>query len=118
MKRPRAFTSKVVITAAILLLARLTDNNSMMIKFVWRSAIAIAILTNALALAQSPTPSPTKSPPTASPSPSLDDLINSLGQADLQAALSLIKSNFTNPDTINKTELNRAPLQGLLLRQP
>jgi Peptidase family S41 len=114
MKRLRAFTSKVVITAAILLSARLTDNNSMMIKFVWRSAIAIVILTNALALAQSPTPSPT----TAPPSPTLDDVINSLGQADLQAALSLIKSNFTNPDAINETELNRATLQGLLIRQP
>lgn len=45
-------------------------------------------------------------------------MINSLGQADLQAAVSLLKSNFTNPDAITETELNRATLTGLLIRMP
>ncbi len=35
---------------------------------------------------------------------------------DLQAAIALLKSNFTNPDLITETELNRATLEGLLLR--
>jgi hypothetical protein len=77
--------------------------------------------------AQSPTPSasPKASPsalpktaPGASPSPTLssEELINSLGQADVQAAISLLKSNFTKPEAINETELNRATLQGLMAR--
>ena len=45
-------------------------------------------------------------------------MINSLGEADLHAAVSLLKSNFTNPDAITDTELNRATLTGLLVRMP
>jgi len=41
-----------------------------------------------------------------------------LGEGDLQAAISLLKSNFTNPDAITDTELNRAMLAGLLVRMP
>jgi hypothetical protein len=76
--------------------------------------------------AQSPSPASTPSatakpsPPAPAPSPSgspqTEDLINSLGPADVQAAISLLKANFTKPDTINETELNRATLQGLLVR--
>jgi hypothetical protein len=68
----------------------------------------------------SPTPSATKPPAKATPSPSpvptTEDLINSLNPADLQAAITLLKSNFTNPDLITETELNRATLEGLLTR--
>ena len=79
--------------------------------------------------AQSLAPSPPGNSPTASkssaissPSPSATptatDLINSLGPADLQAAITLLKSNFTNPDAITETELNRATVQGLMTRLP
>jgi Peptidase family S41 len=67
-----------------------------------------------------PSPSAKPSAPASVPSPSVspkaEDLINSLGPADVQAAISLLKANFTKPDAINDTELNRATLQGLLLR--
>jgi Peptidase family S41 len=81
--------------------------------------------------AQSPAPSPPVSPspaatattkpakPTPTPvTPSTHDLVSSLGEADLQAAITLFKNNFTNPDAINETELNRATLEGLILRHP
>ena len=85
--------------------------------------------------AQSPAPTPTalappgrapqtqsKSPvvPAASPlaTPTTEDLINSLGPADLQAVITLLKSNFTEPDAITDTELNRATVEGLMVRLP
>jgi hypothetical protein len=54
--------------------------------------------------------------PSASGAPTAEDLINSLGQADLQAIITLLKSNFTNPDAITDTELGRATVQGLIAR--
>ena len=81
-------------------------------------------------LAQSSTPAPavpqtaSKSPALPSPSqspsakPTTEQLVNSLSPADLQAAISLLKSNFTNPDAITDTELNRATIQGLMVRLP
>ncbi|MFN2542349.1 MAG: S41 family peptidase [Chthoniobacterales bacterium] len=63
----------------------------------------------------SPTPTPT---PTPVPVPATAQLLDSLGQADLQAAIALLKTNFANPDAISETELNRATLTGLLLRMP
>jgi C-terminal processing protease CtpA/Prc len=45
-------------------------------------------------------------------------LINSLGPADLQSVITLLKSNFTDPDAITDTELNRATVEGLLVRLP
>ena len=96
-------------------------------------SVAISILAANLA-AQSPAPTappppggrapqvPSKSPalPAASPSvtPTTQDLVNSLGQADLQAVITLLKSNFTDPDAITDTELNRATVEGLLVRLP
>ena len=84
--------------------------------------------------AQSPTPTvpspaapgalrtPSKSPATSSPSPSAtpstQQLVDSLGLTDLQAVLALLKSNFTNPDAITETELNRATVEGLMVRLP
>src|SRR5437867_7789420 len=68
--------------------------------------------------AQSPAPissSPvvTRAWPSPSPSatPTTEDLINSLGQVDLQAVITLLKSNFTNPDAITDAELTRATVQ-------
>src|SRR3989475_5357901 len=81
-------------------------------------------------LAQSSTPAPSV-PQTASKSPALpspsqspsaklttEQLVNSLSSADLQAVITLLKSNFTNPDAITDTELNRATIQGLMVRLP
>jgi len=48
--------------------------------------------------------------------PTTDDLINSLNQADLQAAMTQLKNNFTNPAALTETELNRATLAGLVSR--
>jgi Peptidase family S41 len=84
--------------------------------------------------AQSPTPTvpppaapgalrtPSKSPAISSPSPSAapsaQQLVDSLGLTDLQAVIALLKSNFTNPDAITETELNRATVAGLMARLP
>src|SRR6202011_3678846 len=87
--------------------------------------IGLSVLTVTNAHAQSPIPSgaPTatatasaspKSSPT--PTPTMEELINSLNAADLQAAITLLKNNFTNPDAINETQLNRAMLEGLMVR--
>jgi hypothetical protein len=69
---------------------------------------------------RSPVAAVAKSYPTPSPSttPTTEQIINSLGQADLQAALSLLKTNFTNPEAITDTELSRATLTGMLVRMP
>ena len=101
-----------------------------MFRFVCRTATVISISLTAHVFAQSPTPSPTPSPSitpapskSATPSPSLsgtptkEQLIDALSAADLQAAITLLKNNFTSPDVINETELNRATLEGLLVRQ-
>jgi len=96
-----------------------------MLRFIWPALIGVSLMTNAPA--QSPTaapsvsgaPTPGKSAtPTASPSasPTTEQLVNSLGPADLQAVITLLKSNFTNPDAITDTELNRATVQGLTIR--
>ena len=66
--------------------------------------------------------SPSKSPgmPAAWPSiaPTTEDVVNSLGPADLQAVITLLKSNFVNPDAITDTELSRATVEGLTARLP
>ena len=98
----------------------------------WLTIFMISILA-ANVLAQSPTPTspaptssgrlplnPLKSRALPSPSPSAtpttQELVNSLGPADLQAVIMLLKSNFTNPDAITDTELNRATVEGLVVR--
>ena len=83
-------------------------------------AMSMAVFT---AAAQSVTPSPTKAPsatpsPSATPMPSPQQLIDSLGAADIQAAIASIKTNFTEPAALGDDELNRALLHGLLVRYP
>lgn len=83
------------------------------------------------ASAESPSPSVSSTPPPASisssPKPALpnptpsrpprgEELVDSLSAADIQAALGLLKKNFTNPEAVDDTQLNRATLQGLLVR--
>jgi hypothetical protein len=58
-------------------------------------------------------------PPAGLPSTATkDDLVNSLGPADLQAFMTLLKNNFTDPEAISDTELNRATVQGVIVRLP
>jgi C-terminal processing protease CtpA/Prc len=45
-------------------------------------------------------------------------LVDSLGPGDLQAVITLLKSNFTNSDAITDTELSRATVEGLMVRVP
>src|SRR5262245_15256617 len=58
--------------------------------------------------------------PTPSPSatPTIEELVDSLGPVDLQAFMTLLKANFTDPDAITDTELSRAAVEGLLVRLP
>src|SRR4029079_3631566 len=76
--------------------------------------------------AQSPAPtSPAQAGPkmaaqlTPSPSatPTIEEWFASLGPADLQAFMTLLKANFTDPDAITDTELSRATVEGLLVRR-
>jgi Peptidase family S41 len=98
------------------------------------TTLVIAMLgANLLAQSLTPTsPAPTQpvrpppiaaSPPAASlPSPgkkpTTKELVDSLGLADLQAVITLLKSNFANLDAITDTELNRATVEGLIARLP
>src|ERR1700757_4564867 len=66
--------------------------------------------------AQSRSPAVSAASPSAMPT--TEALVNSLGPADLQAVMTLLKSNFTDPDAITDTELNRATVEGLLVRLP
>jgi hypothetical protein len=75
---------------------------------VWIS-LAVGVFAQTPALPKAAVPSPT-------PSPTTEQLINSLAPADIQAAIALFKSNFTNQNAITETEFNRASLQGLLVR--
>src|SRR5919198_2600652 len=77
--------------------------------------------------AQSPAPtsaaqagpkSPAQATPSPSATPTVEELVNSLGPADLQAFITLLKSNFTDQNAIADTELNRATVEGLLVRPP
>src|SRR3982751_246682 len=94
-----------------------------------RAAVtAISLLFAVNIFGQSPEPSsvpstkspaaPVKSAATPSPTPGTEQIIDSLGDGDLQAAIALLKTNFTNRDAITDTELNRAMLAGLLARMP
>src|SRR5437870_7867034 len=65
---------------------------------------------------QSKSPAPSAASPSATPTTEV--LVNSLGPADLQAVITLLKSNFTNSDAITDIELNRATVEGLLVRLP
>src|SRR5919109_3028899 len=90
-------------------------------------AILLVCVLGANLAAQLPAPTPagqtgTKSAaqPTPSPlaTPTAEQLVHSLSPADLHAFLTLLKSNFTDPDAITDTELNRATVEGLLARLP
>src|SRR5262249_46186056 len=60
-------------------------------------------------------PQPTPSP---SATPTVEQLVDSLGPADLQAFITLLKSNFTDQDAITAGWWNRVTVQGFLGRLP
>lgn len=74
--------------------------------------LTFACVTESL-LAQSPTPSPAVSPTAP---PTTRALIDSMSSSELQQAVQLIKSNYVNPEALNETELDRATLEGVLVR--
>ena len=78
------------------------------------------LLLEATHAAVSPTPAPAASispnPATPSPSPTPATLIDSLQPADLEQVISILKNKFINPAALNEVELNRATLQGLMMR--
>jgi len=95
------------------------------------SSVLIGFFLTVSALAQTPRPAPVsasrpnapatpsaRSSPPPSGGPTTEQLVNSLSPADLQAVISLLKSNFTNPDALTDTELNRATVEGLMARMP
>src|SRR5712691_2543799 len=90
------------------------------------ATFVIAVLAANLA-AQSPAPtsapqtgpkSPAQPTPSPSATPTVEELVDSLGPADVQTFITLLKANFTNPDAITDTELSRATVEGLLVRLP
>src|SRR4030095_3837485 len=100
-----------------------------MIQFTSSVLIGLFLAINALAQTPPPTVVPSGRPaaaakpsalaaPSPSGSPTTEDLVNSLGPPDLQAVITLLKSNFTNPDAITDIELNRATVEGLIMRLP
>jgi Peptidase family S41 len=90
-----------------------------------QAAVAAPIFTVAILLAQlqpslfAAAPSPGKPAATPAPSatPTTGQVIDSLSSADIQAAITLLKNNYTNPGAMTDIELNRALLEGLLIRQ-
>ena len=100
-----------------------------MSQFTSLSLISFCLAINALAQTPPPTVVPPGKPaasarpsalasPSPSGSPTTEDLVNSLSPPDLQAVITLLKGNFTNPDEITDTELNRATVEGLIMRLP
>ena len=100
-----------------------------MSQFTSLSFISFCLAINALAQTPPPTvvlpnrPAASARPsalatPSPSGSPTTEDLVNSLGPPDLQAVITLLKSNFTNPEAITDTEVNRATVDGLIMRLP
>jgi hypothetical protein len=92
--------------------------------------LAVPVLTLASILAQphaasfAAPPSPGGPPtpgktavPAPSATPTVRQMIDSLSPADINAAMTLLKSDYTNPNAITETEVNRAMLEGLLIRQ-
>src|SRR5262245_37449131 len=68
--------------------------------------------------AQTGPKSPAQPTPSPSATPTVEELVDSLGPADLQAFITLLKAKFTDPDSITDTELSRATVEGLLVRLP
>ena len=69
--------------------------------------------------AAQPAPKP---PALAGPSPqaapTVEELVDSLGPGDLQAFITLLKTHFADQDKITDVQLNRATVEGLLVRLP
>src|ERR1043166_5228372 len=132
MKQLHALSSKVAVIGGIL--PKRAHPNKFMLVTMSRLILPVLVILGAAAgvntWAQSPSPSATTAPvksataakPASTPSPeparSADagDLLDSLTPADVQAAIPLLKKNFTNSEALDDAQLNRAMLQGLLVR--
>jgi hypothetical protein len=68
------------------------------------------------ARSQAPPVSVSPKPVTSSRAPLMHALIESLQPAELQQVIPLLKNNFVNPGALNDIELNRATLEGLIMR--
>lgn len=67
--------------------------------------------------ASAATPSPTAAPsPSSSSTPTTEAIINSMGSADVQQAIQLLKTNYINPEALSESELDRATLYGIMDR--
>lgn len=92
-----------------------------------RASLFIAVLSGwsaAANLSAQSSAKPGGTPPAAVPSvapsptatPTTKALVDSMDAADLKEAIQLLKNNYIKPDALNETELNRASLEGILLR--
>ena len=70
----------------------------------------------ALAVDEPKEPDQPKTAPAADNPKKLQDLINTLDQASLQEAFRLLTKDYINHDQLDKLEINRAALQGMLGR--
>lgn len=85
------------------------------------ACFCLALELRAQSPARSPAPAAAPSPAPAAASaptatPTVESLINTMGPADLQQAVQMLKGNYLNPEALNEAELNRAMLSGLLTR--
>ena len=58
----------------------------------------------------------TASAQSPTPTPGIKSQVDSLSAADLQQAISALRTNFVSPDALNDQEITRATLQGLISR--
>ena len=86
--------------------------------------LAVSLIAGASLFAQSPSaspapkasPTPTMPKPKPSATPSAHELISRMSASEAQAALEQLKANYVNADALNAAELDRATLEGALVR--
>ena len=87
------------------------------IVFGWSAAANLFAQTSAKP-GSGPSASPAVTPvtPRPSPSPTPKSVVDSIDPVDLKEAIQLLKTNYINPEALNKIELNRATFEGILSR--
>ncbi|MEI8341772.1 MAG: hypothetical protein WCH43_09595, partial [Verrucomicrobiota bacterium] len=63
-----------------------------------------------------PAPGKKEADPPQKPASTTRESVDSLSEADLQEVINLLKSNYLNPDALSGPELERATVEGLILR--
>src|ERR1700746_384114 len=96
-----------------------------MSRFLLATFLIFVLGANLAAQSATPTPAaqtgpkpPAQPAPSPSATPTVEELVDSLGPADLQALITLLKANFTDPDAIHDHDVSRATIEGLLVRLP